>query len=105
MIAVIFEVLLSAKQKQEYLDIATDLKQHLANIDGFVSIERFVSLHDENKLLSLSLWRDETAVKTWRNFEQHQKAQAKGRSYIFEDYRLRVAHIVRDYGKSDRPGS
>jgi len=102
MIAVIFEVWPADGRKQTYLDIAASLKPELERIDGFLSIERFQSLVDESKLLSLSFWRDEEAVKAWRNVEHHREAQHAGRHGVFRDYRLRIGHIVRDYGMNER---
>jgi heme-degrading monooxygenase HmoA len=102
MIAVIFEVFPAPGRKQEYLDLAAALKPELEKIDGFISIERFASLTNEGKILSLSVFRDEAAVQAWRNLEKHRLAQARGRGGIFADYRLRVASIVRDYGMFDR---
>jgi heme-degrading monooxygenase HmoA len=102
MIAVIFEVWPADGRKQTYLDIAASLKPELEKIDGFLSIERFQSLVDETKLLSLSFWRDEAAVKAWRTLEHHREAQHAGRSGIFRDYRLRVATVLRDYGLNER---
>ena len=102
MIAVIFEVWPADGRKQTYLDIAASLKPELERIDGFISIERFQSLVDETKLLSLSFWRDEAAVKAWRNVEHHREAQAAGRGGVFRDYRLRVASVLRDYGMTER---
>jgi heme-degrading monooxygenase HmoA len=102
MIAVIFEVIPSHGRKQEYLDLAERLRPKLQEMDGFISIERFDSLTSENKILSLSIWRDEEAVQRWRQFEEHRCAQAKGRAGIFADYRLRVASVIRDYGMFER---
>ena len=102
MIAVIFEVEIAAGQEQAYLDVAARLRPQLERIDGFISVERFQSLTDENKLLSLSFFRDEAAIKEWRNLQVHRRAQDKGRSGVFKDYRLRVAGIIRDYGMSYR---
>lgn len=102
MIAVIFEVVPAPGRKQEYLDLAASLRPDLEKMDGFVSIERFESLTDKAKVLSLSIWRDEEAVKRWRQFEGHRIAQAKGRDGIFADYRLRVASVIRDYGMFER---
>lgn len=102
MIAVIFEVLPKAECKQEYLDIAAALRPLLDEIDGFISIERFESLHQPGKILSLSFWRDEQAVEAWRRLEEHRNAQVKGRNRIFEHYRLRVAGVIRDYGLHER---
>lgn len=102
MIAVIFEVLPNAGQRQAYLDAAAALKPHLEAMDGFLSIERFESLSQPGKVLSLSFWRDEEAVQGWRNFELHREMQAKGRGGVFEDYRLRVAAVMRDYGMHER---
>jgi len=102
MIAVIFEVIPAPGKKQEYLDLAAQLRPDLEKVDGFISVERFASLTDENKLLSLSFWRDEEAVRRWRNLARHREAQARGRSGVFADYRLRIASVVRDYGMTDR---
>ncbi len=102
MIAVIFELEPADGQRQRYLDIATDLRPLLDDIDGFLSIERFESLSHPGKLLSLSFWRDEAAVAQWRNVEPHRFAQTAGRATIFRDYRLRIADISRDYGLRDR---
>lgn len=102
MIAVIFEALPHAAQKQAYLDAAAALRPYLEQIDGFISIERFESLAQPGKLLSLSYWRDEQAVRQWRNLEVHRAVQAKGRESIFADYRLRVAQVIRDYGLTER---
>ena len=102
MIAVIFEVWPADGRKQTYLDIAAELRPELEKIDGFLSIERFQSLTDESKLLSLSFWRDEAAVKAWRTLEHHRQAQRAGRSGVFRNYRLRVAEVARDYGLNER---
>ena len=102
MIAVIFEVRPAAGRRADYLDLAAGLAPQLAQIDGFVSIERFESLSAPGKILSLSFWRDEQAVAAWRSLEQHRRAQAAGRDGVFEDYRLRVAAVIRDYGMDAR---
>ena len=102
MIAVIFEVWPADGRKQTYLDIAARLKPELERIDGFISIERFQSLVDDSKILSLSFWRDEAAVAAWRNVEGHRAAQKRGRAGVFRDYRLRIANVVRDYGLTER---
>jgi heme-degrading monooxygenase HmoA len=102
MIAVIFEVWPADGRKEHYLDIAASLKPHLEKIDGFISVERFQSLTDPKKMLSLSFWRDEGAARAWRNQVAHRASQKKGRGGIFADYRLRVAAVVRDYGLKER---
>jgi heme-degrading monooxygenase HmoA len=102
MVVVIFEVWPASGRKDEYLDIAARLKPELEAVDGFVSVERFQSLTDQGKILSLSFWRDEEAVRAWRNAEHHRVAQAKGRGGVFADYRLRVASVMRDYGMEER---
>lgn len=102
MIAVIFEVIPFPGRKQDYLELAASLKPALEKMDGFISIERFASLTNDGKILSLSIWRDEEAVRRWRQLEEHRAAQAKGRGGIFADYRLRVASVIRDYGMLER---
>jgi heme-degrading monooxygenase HmoA len=101
-IAVIFEAVPQPDKKHAYLDAAAALRPQLEKIDGFVSIERFESLVSPGKILSLSFWRDEDAVRRWRNLEAHRRIQAEGRRSIFADYRLRVAEVLRDYGMKDR---
>ena len=102
MIAVIFEVLPAAGQRDAYLEMAAALKPRLESMDGFLSIERFESLVQPGKILSLSFWRDEGAVTAWRNLEAHREAQSQGREGVFQDYRLRVAAVLRDYGLHER---
>jgi heme-degrading monooxygenase HmoA len=102
MIAVIFEVEPAEGKRDAYLGIAAGLRPLLDGIDGFISVERFQSLTDPKRVLSLSFWRDEEAVKAWRNTEEHRQAQQAGRGGIFAGYRLRIAHVVRDYGLTDR---
>lgn len=102
MIAVIFEVFPAEGRKGDYLDHAARLKGELERIDGFISVERFQSLTNPDKLLSLSFWRDEAAVADWRGRPGHRATQAAGRNGIFRDYRLRVAAVVRDYGMTER---
>jgi len=101
-IAVIFEVLPAPGRKDAYLELAAQLKPELEQIAGFVSIERFESLTNKGKLLSLSIWRDEESVQKWRRFEDHRRAQSLGRNGIFDDYRIRVASVIRDYSMTER---
>lgn len=102
MIAVIFEFTPADGRTEDYFALAQALRADLAHIDGFVSIERFASVSDPGKFVSLSFWRDEEALRQWRNLESHRGAQAAGRGGIFSDYRLRVAHVIRDYGMTAR---
>lgn len=101
-IAVIFEVWPAEGRHGDYLDIAAHLRPHLATVDGFLSIERFTSLSEPGKILSLSFWRDEAAIEAWRNRHDHRCAQAQGRAGIFRDYRLCIAGAIRSYGMNDR---
>ena len=102
MIAVIFEVWPEPAHKQDYLDTAAELRPLLENFEGFVSIERFESLVTPGKLLSLSYWESEEALERWRNVEAHRTAQARGRAGLFTGYRIKIAHVLRDYGMDDR---
>ena len=102
MIAVIFEVWPNAAHRQDYFDIAATLKPELEKIEGFISVERFASLTEEGKILSLSFWRDEDSVKRWRTHVEHRAAQRAGRGGIFRNYRLRIGSVVRDYGMFER---
>jgi heme-degrading monooxygenase HmoA len=105
MIAVIFEVWPAEGSQDDYLGLAANLRAELESVDGFISIERFQSLAEPGKLLSLSFWRDEDAVSAWRTHAGHRATQAKGRDGVFADYRLRVAHVLRDYGMTERDGA
>ena len=102
MIVVIFEALPRPERKDAYFAAAELLRPLLKDIEGFISIERFESVAVPGKFLSLSFWRDAAAVEQWRNLEEHRRVQGAGRSSIFADYRLRVAEVIRDYGKDER---
>ncbi len=102
MIAVIFEVEPKSSEMGNYLDIAATLKPELEKIDGFISVERFESLTNKGKILSVSFFRDEEAVQAWRETEEHREAQSAGRNGVFKNYRLRVASVIRDYGMDER---
>ena len=102
MLAVIFEVKPKTEGKDEYLEIAANLREHLKNQKGFISIERFQSLAQDGKILSLSFWRDEESITNWRNMIEHRMGQKKGKNKLFHSYRIRVAEVVRDYSELDR---
>ncbi|MBM6594936.1 antibiotic biosynthesis monooxygenase family protein [Microvirga pudoricolor] len=102
MIAVIFEVWPAGGRRDDYPAMAASLRAEAEAIDGFISVERFESLYEEGKLLSLQFWRDEEAVRQWRNHLQHRRAQAIGRQEMFADDRLRITEVLRDYGPQDR---
>jgi heme-degrading monooxygenase HmoA len=104
MIAVIFEVTMREGQAERYFDLAATLRPELQKIDGFVSIERFESLVNPGKYLSLSFWRDEAAVAAWRKHDGHGGAQALGKREIFADFRITVAKALRQYTLADRAG-
>ena len=101
MIAVIFEVVPAPGKRDLYLNVAAQLKPQLEQIDGFISVERFQSITNPDKMLSLSFFRDEEAVKTWREHAEHRIAQEQGKREIFADFRIRVAEVVRDYTLAD----
>ena len=102
MIAVIFELEPREGAAQAYLDLAAGLVEELAMTPGFISVERYASLATPGRYLSLSFWRDEAAAQAWRNNRAHRAAQSAGRNGVLAQYRLRVAHVVRDYGMMDR---
>jgi len=102
MIAVIFEVHPKSDQKNAYLDMAGKMRPLAEGVDGFISVERFESLTTPGKLLSLSFWRDETALDEWRRLSAHRNAQKAGCDIMFDDYRLRVVSVIRDYGMFER---
>ncbi|MEZ5866096.1 MAG: antibiotic biosynthesis monooxygenase [Geminicoccaceae bacterium] len=102
MIAVIFELWPKPEHRDAYFALAAELRPLLEGIDGFISVERFASVSEPGKFVSLSFWRDAAAVAAWRNIAEHRLAQAQGRGQIFADYRLRVAEVSRDYGLTER---
>ncbi|MFZ7093506.1 antibiotic biosynthesis monooxygenase family protein [Primorskyibacter sp. 2E233] len=102
MIAIIFEVIPAEGRKNAYLDIATQMRPLVEEVEGFLSVERFQSLTNPEKLLSISFFEDEAAVDRWRKLAKHRNAQSKGRAGLFSDYRLKVCHVLRDYGLTDR---
>lgn len=102
MIAIIFEVMPAEGQKDAYLDIAATMRPMVEQVEGFISVERFQSLTNPDKLLSISFFEDEDAVLRWRKLAAHRNAQSRGRNRVFSDYRLRVCHVIRDYGMFDR---
>ncbi len=102
MVSVIFEVWPASEHRQGYLAWAAELHAELVKMDGFISIERFESLTEPGKILSLQFWRDESCLTAWRNLEAHRAAQAAGRGSMFKDYRLRIAEVIRDYGLKER---
>ena len=102
MMAVIFEFWPKDGQTGRYLDLAAEMRREVEGIDGFISVERFESIYEKGKYVSLSFWRDERAVKAWREQLRHRAVQGLGRAEIFANYRLRVASVLRDYGPDDR---
>ncbi len=101
-VSVIFEVVPHPEYRQGYLDWAAELKPELEKMEGFISIERFQSLTDPGKILSLQFWRDDACLTAWRNLEAHRAAQSAGRKTMFREYRLRIAEVTRDYGLNAR---
>ena len=102
MIAVIFEFTPAEGRFVDYKALADALADEVRKIDGFISVERFESISTKGKFVSLSFWRDEVAVRKWRNLQKHREAQKKGRAGIFQSYRLRIAQVQRDYTMDER---
>ena len=102
MIAIIFEVTPKSDKKADYLELAAEMRPIIEEVEGFISVERFQSLTNPEKLLSISLFEDEAAVDRWRKLAAHRKVQSKGRKEIFDDYRIKVLKVLRDYGMTDR---
>jgi len=101
-IAVIFEFTAAEGRFPDYKALADGLSDEVRKVDGFLSIERFQSISDPKRFVSLSFWRDEEAVRKWRNLQKHREAQTKGRGGIFSEYRLRVCTVLRDYTMRSR---
>jgi heme-degrading monooxygenase HmoA len=102
MMVVVFQVTMREGRTQDYFDLAADLRPELERIDGFISVERFQSLAEPGKYVSLSFWRDQAAIETWRAQRRHRAAQERGKREIFQDFRISVAEVVRDYTLQDR---
>lgn len=101
-IIVLFEVKPTKEGMQRYLDLAAMLKPMLSGFEGFIRAERFTSLNEEGKLLSMNIWTDEDAVKRWRNVMEHRMSQAKGREKLIESYKITVCSEIRSYTDTDR---
>jgi len=101
-IAVIFEFTPKEGRFADYKALAEGLADDVRQSEGFISIERFESISNKGKFVSLSFWRDEEAVRKWRNLQKHREAQRQGRGEIFGSYRLRVAQVLRDYSMDER---
>ncbi len=99
---VLFEVTPTKAGMEKYLELAAMLKPMLANADGFISGERFKSLNEEGKLLSLNVWESEEALAAWRNNLDHRASQAMGKDKLFESYKITVCTPVREYTSADR---
>ena len=94
---IIFEVYPKQGKADDYFELAAELKPLLEEQPGFIAVERFQSLNDSQKYLSISSWESEKAIKNWRENIEHQQAQNVGKTSIFSKYRIRVAEVVRDY--------
>jgi len=101
-VIVIFEVKPKKEGIEDYLSHAANLKSELSKMDGFISSERFSSLNEEGKLLSLSVWENEEAAVGWRNQIAHRQSQKAGHNSLFEKYHITVASIIREYSDTDR---
>ena len=101
-VIVLFEVKPTKEGMQKYLDLAAMLKPMLSGFEGFIRAERFASLNEEGKLLSMNVWTDETAVERWRNAVQHRMSQKEGREKLFESYKITVCSELRSYTDTDR---
>ncbi len=101
-IIVLFEVKPTAMGMEKYLELAAMLKPMLSGAEGFISAERFQSLNEEGKLLSMNVWESEEAIEKWRNNLQHRMSQAEGKNKLFESYKITVCKAVREYGDTDR---
>ena len=102
MIAVIFEFTPIEGRFADYKALAEGLADDVSRAEGFISIERFESISNKGKFVSLSFWRDEECVRKWRNLQKHREAQKQGRGGIFKSYRLRIAQVLRDYAMDER---
>lgn len=101
-IIVLFEVKPTKEGMKRYLDLAAMLKPLLSSEEGFIRAERFSSLNEEGKLLSMNIWTDEAAVERWRNKVEHRMSQQEGREKLFESYKITVCSALREYTDTDR---
>ncbi|MDO4300997.1 MAG: antibiotic biosynthesis monooxygenase [Clostridia bacterium] len=101
-VVVLFEVKPTKEGMKKYLDLASMLKPMLKGFEGFIRAERFTSLNEEGKLLSMNVWTDENAVARWRNQTEHRMSQKEGREKLFESYQITVCSVIRSYSNTDR---
>ncbi len=101
-VIVLFEVTPTKEGMEKYLELAAMLKPMLSNVEGFIRAERFQSLNEEGKLLSMNIWENEEAVTKWRNTMEHRMSQAQGKNKLFESYKITVCSSIREYTNLDR---
>ena len=97
MISVTIEYFIKPGRESDYESLAEKVYPEVHTIDGFISVEGFESQSDPGKQLSLSYWRDEDAVRTWRQHPEHARVMKQAKEEIFSSYRITVSSTVRDY--------
>ena len=78
-----------------YGAMADAMGELAAQQPGYLGIE---SVRDGSGIgITVSYWRDESAARAWKDVAAHRIAQSRGRERWYEDYRVRIATVHRDY--------
>ncbi len=75
---------------------------HVVNAPGFISVEPFTSLANEGKYCFLCVFESEETAAQWRNVAEHRAVQKDGHDNLFEEYKITVTSVVREYTKENR---
>ena len=97
MISVTIEYFIKPGQEAQYEILADRIHPEVYSVDGFISVEGYESRSEPGKRLSLSLWRDEDAVRAWRQHPEHTRIMQQAKKEIFSSYRITVSSCIRDY--------
>jgi len=76
--------------------LLAELLVEAGKVDGFVSKESFLSKDHPDKTISISYWRDDSALETWMANAEHRRAIQIGNRELFSYYTIQIAQIVRE---------
>ncbi len=64
--------------------------------EGFIDVES-ASRTSDGFGITVSYWRDLESIRKWKNVSEHAAAQKMGREAFYQNYRLRIARVEREY--------
>ena len=80
-------------QDPDYDDTAKLMLELAQQQAGFLGVESA----REQIGITVSYWRDEGAIRDWKTQTDHAIAQRKGKQNWYSAYKVRIAHVIRDY--------